>query len=746
MNTVQALYVSPAGSDAAEGTAGAPLLSIREALRRLGGHTGPEAPGEIRLYGGEYRMRESAVLRACHSWITLRAVPGETPVLTGSADLPAERFVPLPRADGGAFAAKDRVPVQARDHVFVYDLGADGIPAGAILKNGFNWPQNACYPELICGDVLQTLAQWPDDRDLTRDDLLAGWDKPERIGRYTDEMRAAYDAAKAHGAWTGTVARDYFADKCDAPKSFGEIVRMPGPALYCRSDALAARAGAWAREPDGWLCGYFGNHYADDMTAIAGYDPDNRLLSLRQPVMYGVADHWISVRGRNLLCELDTPGEYYIDREDGRCALYFYPPEGALDKGRVRLKYFADPFFRLEGASHVVLSGLTLTAGTGHAVVLSDCRDCEIRECEIYNFSLDAVRIGHSNGALSADPTYAVSHGGFRNRVTGCRIHDMGGGGVYAAGGDPKSLERGDHLVAGNEFWHLSMLRTYTPAVWLEGVGSAAEGNRIHDCPHMVVQIMGNDMAVRRNRIENVCLNASDQGAIYAGRCVNWLGNVIDGNIIRHVGASDNHGVYLDDGMSGAIITRNLFADISGACVFSNSGSGHRIADNVFLTGRNAVRAWAFPPARPVPNERVLRARFNDVLRPGDGRPGSNTPEHIQKWYAHYAKDYPYLPRLYFPPEDGVDTADENCALCPAHAVYSGNVIVGGGRLHDGGERFTRFYDGTFGLPLYTAGTPEALGIDMDSGLISGDSPLADAPGFGPGWIRAWNEAITEEE
>ena len=70
--------------------------------------------------------------------------------------------------------------------------------------------------------------------------------------------------------------------------------------------------------------------------------------------------------------------------------------------------------------SDIVKKGatLTLTAGTGHAVVLSDCRDCEIRQCEIFNFSLDAVRIGRNNGAITSDPTYTVAHGGNRNRVT----------------------------------------------------------------------------------------------------------------------------------------------------------------------------------------------------------------------------------------------------------------------------------------------------------------------------------------
>ncbi len=735
------LYVSPIGNDDSDGSFDAPLSSVQEALRRLRCQTSRETPGEIRLFGGEYGMRESIVIPEGNSWLSILAVPGEKPVLTGSVNLPADRFLPLSRAEGARFSAKERIPLSARAHVFVYDPLGEGITAGEIRKNGFNWPQAPCYPELICDDVLQTLAGWPNDRDLTRSDLLAGWDKPERIQRYTAEMQAAYRDAQAHGARQGAIARDFFADKSNDPKPCDEIIRMNGPALYCLGNETAARASAWAREPDGWLCGYFGNNYADDMTAIVSYDAERRLLELKQPVMYGVADHWLSVRGRNLLCELDAPGEYYIDRQDGRNVLYYYPPDGTVTGKNIRLKAFSEPFFRLEGARGVTMSGLTLTAGTGHAVVLSECRDCEIRQCEIFNFSLDAVRMGQNNGAITSDPTYAVSHGGFGNRVTECRIHDMGGGGVFAAGGDIKTLNRGDHLVSGCEFWHLSILRTYTPAVWLEGVGNAAQDNYIHDCPHMVVQIMGNDMLVKHNRIENVCLHASDQGAVYAGRCLNWLGNVITGNVIRGVGAKDNHGVYLDDGMSGAIITHNLFADISGACVFSNSGFGHRIEDNLFFTNRNAVRAWSFPLTRPVSNERVLRARFESVLCPG-----FNTPENIRNWYAHYEKDYPYLPFLFFPSEAQGNPDDENNVLRPAHAVYSRNVIIGNGYLHDGKDGFTCCYDGRFGLPLFTAESAASLELSNEDYTIGEASPLNSASGFGPSWINAWNDAITGKE
>ena len=733
------LYVSPSGDDGAAGSFDAPLGSLEEALRRLRGRTSPDAPGGIRLFGGEYRMRKTIVIPAENSFLSIRAVDGEKPVLTGSAALDTARFIPLSEAGGPQYAAKSRIPEAARAHVYAYDLGAEGIPAGSIQKNGFNWPQTACTPELICDGALQTLAQWPNDRDLDRDDLVAGWDKPPVLERYTEAYWARYHAAHASGARVGTIARDYFSDKCENPRSFDELLAMDGPRLYCVSNELAKHAARWGRdqEPDGWLCGYFGNNYANDMTPIEGYDGDRRLLCLSQPVMYGVADRWIKVRGRNLLCELDAPGEYYIDRQDGRSVLYYWPEGDNLSGKSIELKSFDREFLRLEGARGVVIEGLTFTAGTGHGVVLLDCEDCVIRGCECYNFSLDAVRIGMNNGAITTDPAYEVLRGGHRNRVTGCRIHDMGGGGVYCAGGDRRTLERAGHVVSGCEFWNLSMLRTYTPAVYLEGVGSAARDNYIHDCPHMVIQIMGNDMLILRNRIENVCRNASDQGAIYAGRCQTWLGNVIEGNLIRRVGRYDDHGVYLDDGMSGAVIRRNLIEDVSGACVFSNCGFGQIIEDNIFITENPAVRIWSQPFKRPIPNENVLKPRFDAMLDPAQNAPGN-----IENWFRHYAKDYPWLPKLRFPDEAAGHPDDPDCAFRPGHWRFGGNVVIGGGRLHDAGEGFLRYYDGDIGKPLFAAESAEALGLDIETGLIDENSPLAGDGDFGPGWIEAWNEAI----
>ena len=45
------------------------------------------------------------------------------------------------------------------------------------------------------------------------------------------------------------------------------------------------------------------------------------------PLCVVVFAHKARYYGVNLLCELDSPSEYYIDRDGARNTLYFWPPE-----------------------------------------------------------------------------------------------------------------------------------------------------------------------------------------------------------------------------------------------------------------------------------------------------------------------------------------------------------------------------------------------------------------------------------
>lgn len=214
------------------------------------------------------------------------------------------------------------------------------------------------------------------------------------------------------------------------------------------------------------------------------------------------------------------------------------------------------------------------------------------------------------------------------------------------------------------EFYNFSRLETYTPAVYLEGVGNTAQDNYIHDAPHMVIQIMGNDMLITRNKIINTCYNANDMAPIYIGRDWTWLGNEISYNYIENVRYFDstdfNFGIYMDDNASGVIIKGNIFNKIGGNAVYSNKGYGHYVVDNIVIDGTgsyyryltNGYHNWT----RPLPNEKSLKYRFFNIFRTyedtvaaGDEKKEAtkgywNTQENIDKWVEHYNTLYNELP------------------------------------------------------------------------------------------------------
>lgn len=85
-----------------------------------------------------------------------------------------------------------------------------------------------------------------------------------------------------------------------------------------------SRIHQWANESNPWLMGYLGENN-EPMYYKISYITTNssRIYLTNVSIPYGVKSN-MPYYGVNLLCELDTAGEYYIDSTQG--ILYFYPP------------------------------------------------------------------------------------------------------------------------------------------------------------------------------------------------------------------------------------------------------------------------------------------------------------------------------------------------------------------------------------------------------------------------------------
>ena len=141
-------------------------------------------------------------------------------------------------------------------------------------------------------------------------------------------------------------------------------------------------------ETDGWLSGYFANEYGNDnvqMYSVRLHTDGKYYIYCKYPSLYGVSANSLKVSAINLLCELDSAGEYYIDRYNDNNVLYYYPQNGVIDNQSITLNAFDKPLVTMENAEEIQISGIRFTGTTNSGITMTDCELCTISGCELYN-------------------------------------------------------------------------------------------------------------------------------------------------------------------------------------------------------------------------------------------------------------------------------------------------------------------------------------------------------------------------
>jgi hypothetical protein len=551
------LYVSPQGKDDWSGKLEKPnraksdgpfatLARARDASREL--KTKGELPqGGMTVFvaDGVYRQTQPLQLTADDAGtadrpITYRALGKARPRLTGGCTIPAEAFVPLQDE-----AILTRLLPEARPHVVAADLKALGLTDLGQFPPRYRGAP--AVPELFCNDVRMTLARWPNQ----------GWTTVAKIIESGSIPRTGDQGAK------------------------GGIFEYTGDA-----------PGRWRIEDGVWLQGYWCFDWFDETIQVKSLDPQTKQIELAQPTVYGVKQGNPSprrYRALNVLEELDSPGEYYVDRKAGK--LYFWPP-AKLAGARVVLSTLNAPLVQLKDAGHVTLRGFIVEAGLGDGLAISGGEGDQILACEVRNVRQVGINIA----------------GGKQHRIIACDIHDTGTGGVILDGGDRKTLTSSGHEAINNHIWRYSMHQlTYANAFLCRGVGSRMAHNLIHDAPHQAIGIGGNDHLFEYNIVHDVCTETDDCGAYYKGRNPSCRGNIVRYNFWYDIGSPMGHGnaaVYFDDGDGGDFVIGNLFFRCgdpgrgSFGTVFSHGGFDLLAENNIFLECKRPLGSAPWPYQR----------------------------------------------------------------------------------------------------------------------------------------------------
>jgi peptidoglycan hydrolase-like protein with peptidoglycan-binding domain len=526
-------YVSPTGSDTNTGTIDKPFKTIEKArdtvraLRPL-----PTGGVQILLRGGVYPRTAAFVLTAADSGTTdapiqYRAYNNEEVRISGAKEITG--FVPNtnPRIRTAGV-----LQVNLRDNG-VTDFGTRQN-SGAYLKTG-NSPLN-----LIFQDKMMTLARYPNE------------------------------------------------NKSDLYSELIKINNTPDPTKTFTFTDGTGRLSRWATFADVWVHGnWYFNHRHSVLKTTSIVNSGNNTYTVTAP-----GDQTGMKADRpfffmNVMEEIDTPGEWYLDNATG--ILYFYPP-ASINSSKAFVTV-ANDLVDINAASNVIFTGIIFENARGKAFDMDqNSTNIMVENSIIRNVSIGAIIAGKHNG------------------IWGSKIYNTEDNGVVLFGGRDITLEGGYNYVTNNEIYNFATLnKSYRAAVNMtgidtfvttlgpsSGVSNRVRYNYIHDGPHFGIVGGGNNLLVDSNEVTRVCKETIDCGAIYFVSPITRRGTMIKYNYVHNIFGFDFErkyqlsavALYIDNDTGGISVFGNVVDNVDVA-ILDNGGRDNEFQNNAVSNVRN---------------------------------------------------------------------------------------------------------------------------------------------------------------
>ena len=294
-------------------------------------------------------------------------------------------------------------------------------------------------------------------------------------------------------------------------------------------------------------------------------------------------------RYRNILEELNGPGQYYVDFATKQ--IYWYPPASYTTNNTFLSTSGA---INISGCSSLTIQGssssnyLPIIGGAGNAVSISATS----------GVTLDYVSINNPAGfGISA-----TDHASTSIVVNNCDVVGCGKGAFFISGGNRLSRTASNNLVENSFF---SGWARQQQDSWNTLVGMAPTVNNCYFTSSTAMAIDtqtygqsvpngqndgANDALIENSIFDTVGTGESDEGAIYFGHNWGGLGNQATNNIIRNVqpyvgqgSGQSMWGVYFDDSQACAKATGNTMQNCWGGVLigggWANTFSGNLLSN-----------------------------------------------------------------------------------------------------------------------------------------------------------------------
>ncbi|KAK7087274.1 uncharacterized protein [Littorina saxatilis] len=598
------IYVSSTGSDTNDGrTVSHPVKTLSHVVDMLAEDGIRGNLVFVELMQGYHNLTSTLHIQSTSGTVVFRAYQGQEVHVVGGTQIPSSQFHHVTDSH-----VQQRLPVESRDKVLELDLAAAGITDLGTLNNyGFAITWTAPLEIFINGNPLR-LAEWPNHDFINIKSVPDGH----------NGLRFTYDAG-------------------------GRDVN-------------------WVKETEPWVYGWWYWGWADRAVPVSHVEPQTHTITLKEKTHYGLRiGHYDPSKSSgqagggaqggyfrvvNMLCELDQPGEYFIDRTNKK--LYMWPntPNQTLTPSDIVYASLVENCFLIESqAQQIQFEDFTVEACRFNGFELMNARNVTLKNMEIKNTGGNGV---HCSGDCRAVAVLASD------------IHDVGGG-VHISGGNRTTLTSSENVIRDNHIWlHSRYGAQANHAIKIGGVHAVVSHNHLHHGQYTGIWWSGNDHVIEYNHIHHMCWNSSDCGAIHSGRHWTWRGNVIRYNHVhdvqRHFPGYSVRGIMLDDQYSSVLIEHNVFYD-NDVHIRVGGGRDNVIRYNVMY---NALEKSVITDGRGLSpgHSTILFTRLEQ------------SPYRTDVWKSRYPQLYSirdhhpeapegnqiYLNALYY--EHGVDTID----------------------------------------------------------------------------------------
>lgn len=560
----KAFYISPDGNDRSKGDFLKPFATLDRALdevRKMNrkGKLPPRGV-EIVLREGTYTYTETLVLDKEVSGkpgkpVIIRSYPGEKVYFEGGTKLNYDSFVSVTNPD-----IKERIlNKEAAEKVLELDLTAAGIiELGVSTRRGYGI-RGSGLPEvaLAVNGQIQTIARYPNESYF------------KQIDSVTDPKHA-----------------------------------------FVSKDPHVAQ---WPEAKDIWLDGSICLPWEWSMNEVESIDPVTLEIKLKYPEYSKIDTATPVYHFKNLLEEIDKPGEYYIDRENGK--LYYLPGKDFSRSSPIFLTRLDVPMLEVDKeVTDLWLDGIILQNGRSECIQLGGERN-KVLNCELRCFS-----------------TIGITISGSHHEISGSHIHHVGMEAVILGSGrmDDRMLDPTCNVIKNTEIDHFSMWhRAYKPGLRIQGVGNGVSHCLIHHGPHMGINIKGNDHVFEYTDVHHTPEEFSDMLSIYIHTASDpqHRGTVIRRNYFHDVNSKwkQGAGVYMDNETYGVAVLENFFhnsgGEESGWATMVHGGGDNILRNNVYVD-------CAFPFMVSLRLNTYASDQFERILT---------------RWSRRFERRYPYL-------------------------------------------------------------------------------------------------------